>query len=413
MTGGDQWTVPANGIGTVINETATEINIRYEYTGVGATRYLIGWRYINATDTPLRVIKLAQFPLENIDKMRQAILSAAFTAPDVAFNVTAQNLEPYDLIKKENAEGDQRAIMGSQEGLGIATYQSDMLNNWLDKEIVDNINLQTQVSTAGGGFSIEALIMAEKMYDIMNRIAVSGGSYEDWQDAVYGMEKYSKPEIPVYIGGLSTELLFQEVISNSEAGGEAGQAQPLGTLAGRGVFNAERKGGNIRIKCDEACILLGTARLIPRIDYHEGNDWSFKLESMDDLHKPGLDGIGFQDSDNEQRAWWDAWQHPDGHWSTTSAGKVPAWLNYKTNVNRVRGSFAEKDNLDFMVLLRRYEAEAGGVWFTIGDVTTYIDPSKFNRIFAQTSLDSQNFWMNFGVGIEVRRVMSANEMPKL
>ena len=127
-----------------------------------------------------------------------------------------------------------------------------------DKGVVDNINLQTQVSTAGGGFSIEALIMAEKMYDIMNRIAISGGSYEDWQDAVYGMEKYSKPEIPVYIGGLSTELLFQEVISNSEAGGEAGQAQPLGTLAGRGVFNAERKGGNIRIKCDEACILLGT-----------------------------------------------------------------------------------------------------------------------------------------------------------
>ena len=66
-----------------------------------------------------------------------------------------------------------------------------------------------------------------------------------------------------------------------------------------------------------------------------------------------------------------------------------------------------------MVLLRRYEAEAGGVWFTIGDVTTYIDPSKFNRIFAQTSLDRQNFWMNFGVGIEVRRVMSASEMPKL
>ena len=122
--------------------------------------------------------------------------------------------------------------MGSQEGLGIATYQSDMLNNWLDKEVVDNINLQTQVSTAGGGFSIEALIMAEKMYDIMNRIAVSGGSYEDWQDAVYGMEKYSKPEIPVYIGGLSTELLFQEVISNSEAGTETGQSQPLGTLAG-------------------------------------------------------------------------------------------------------------------------------------------------------------------------------------
>jgi len=29
---------------------------------------------------------------------------------------------------------------------------------------------------------------------------------------------------------------------------------------------------------------------------------------MDDLHKPALDGIGYQDLMNEQRAWWTAGQ---------------------------------------------------------------------------------------------------------
>ena len=255
--------------------------------------------------------------------------------------------------------------------------------------------------------------MAEKLYNIMNRIAVSGGSYDDWQDAVYGMEKYSRPEIPIYIGGLSTELMFQEVISNSEAGGDGNTAQPLGTIAGKGVFRGEKKGGRVRVKCDEACIIIGSAMLTPRIDYSQGNDWSFKLESMDDLHKPGLDQIGFQDSDNEQRFWIDAIQHPDGHWTTTSAGKVPAWLNYMTNVNRVRGDFAIKDNSMFMTLCRRYEAGKSGTWFVINDVTTYIDPAKFNYIFANTALDSQNFRMNYGVGIEVRRIMSAKQMPQL
>ena len=159
-----------------------------------------------------------------------AILSAAFTAPDVPFMVTDQNLEPYDLIKKQSADGTQRAIMGSQEGLAIKTYNSDLLNNWLDKETVDSINTMTQVNTSGGSFSIEALIMAEKRFNIWNRIVVAGGSYDDWQDAVSGMEKYSRPEIPIYIGGLSTELLFQEVIQQSET---AGIGKPLGTIAGK------------------------------------------------------------------------------------------------------------------------------------------------------------------------------------
>ena len=126
MDGGEEWNVPANEIGTVISSTTSSIEIQYTYTGVGATRFLRAWRYIDASDVPLRKIELATFELENIDKMRMAILSAAFISPDTAFEVTSQNLEPYDFINKTNIEG-LRAIMGSQEGLAIKTYQSDML----------------------------------------------------------------------------------------------------------------------------------------------------------------------------------------------------------------------------------------------------------------------------------------------
>lgn len=65
----------------------------------------------------------------------------------------------------------------------------------------------------------------------------------------------------------------------------------------------------------------------------------------------------------------------------------------------------------FMTLNRRYEFdfEAPG----IKDLTTYIDPSKFNFIFAQTALDAQNFWVQIGVDIQARLVMSAKIMPNL
>jgi len=46
-------------------------------------------------------------------------------------------------------------------------------------------------------------------------------------------------------------------------------------------------------------------------------------------------------------------------------------------------------------------------------MTTYIDPSKFNHIFADTRLDAQNFWTQIKVDITARRKMSAKLMPNL
>ena len=50
-------------------------------------------------------------------------------------------------------------------------------------------------------------------------------------------------ETPTFEGGVSQEIVFQEVVSNSASGDE-----PLGTLAGRGVTTEGQKGGHIRIK---------------------------------------------------------------------------------------------------------------------------------------------------------------------
>ena len=140
----------------------------------------------------------------------------------------------------------------------------------------------------------------------------------------------------------------------------------------------------------------------------QGNKWDVNLQSMDDLHKPQLDEIGFQDLVTEQLAWWDTYWNGT-KWVQKSAGKQPAWLNYMTNVNRVYGHFAEPDNEMFMTLNRRYERNGTN----IKDLTTYIDPTKFNFIFADTSIDAQNFWTQIAVNITARRKMSAKVIPNL
>jgi hypothetical protein len=97
-----------------------------------------------------------------------------------------------------------------------------------------------------------------------------------------------------------------------------------------------------------------------------------------------------------------------------SAGKQPAWINYMTNVNQCRGNFAIETKEMYMTLNRRYEENVvNGVSQGIKDVTTYVDPSKFNNIFAEESLTSENFWVQIGCDITCRRKMSAKVIPNL
>lgn len=375
---------------------------------------IYGWNYPESTDIVEKAPQVTFFPLENLDTMKENILAQVKLAQ--AFTVNAGSIAPYGLALKASVpEGGpiRYSKMSSQEGLALKTYQSDVFNNWMSTEWIDGdggINEITAVDVSEGVLKLDALLLARKVYDMLNRIAVSGGTYYDWMETVYSHEGMRRVDTPVYLGGLSKELVFQEVISNAGAESD-GESQPLGTLAGRGVMSGKHKGGKVTVKVDEPSYVIGIASLTPRLDYSQGNKWDTGLQTMNDFHKPGLDEIGFQDLITDQMAWFDT-EFTDGEDMVyKSAGKQPAWINYMTNYNVVRGNFAIDGNQMFMTLNRKYEIdeETGG----IKDLTTYIDPVKFNHVFAQQSRDAQNFWMQIGVDITARRKMSAKIMPNL
>jgi len=312
---------------------------------------------------------------------------------------------------------DRRAAYYSQEGLALKTYQSDLFNNWMDTEWIDGpngINELTSVSTSGDSFSIDSLNIANKVYNMLNRIAISGGSYDDWLKAVYTGERARAVESPVYHGSLIKELAFQEVVSNSAAADE-----PLGTLAGRGKLTGKNKGGKMTIDVTEPSVIMGIVSLTPRLDYSQGNKWDMNLKTMNDFHKPELSAIGFQDLVTTQMVWSDSeWNNTTKTETLYSAGKQPAWMNYMTEVNRTYGNFASEvgdphnqGGQMWMTLNRKYEIdpETG----RIQDLTQYIDPSKFNEIFAESALDAQNFWVQIQKNVTVRRKMSAKIIPNL
>jgi len=346
--------------------------------------------------------------------MRMDILEAVRDV--TAFEIDQNTSAPYGLgLGYSGDVGTGTAEfykLASQEGLGIKTYQSDLFNNWISTEWIDGtngINEVTAVSTTGDEFTIDSLNLANKVYNMLNRIAISGGSYDDWLDAVYTHERAKSTENPIYHGSLIKELGFEEVVSMSDVQDSSGNQQPLGTLAGRGKLTGKDKGGKVRIKVNEPSYIIGLVSLTPRVDYSQGNKWDVNLKTMNDFHKPALDEIGYQDLVTDQMAWFDTECNNNNVVTYSTAGKQPAWINYMTNVNQTRGSFAVDGDSMFMTLNRQYEQGATG----IEDLTTYIDPSKYNTIFAAKSLDSQNFWVQISNKITARRKMSAKVIPNL
>lgn len=365
-------------------------------------------------------IQLSAFPLENIDNMRKYLLTQWDLGTKVVLSNENQNYLPYATNWKKELNGIYSNTY-PMNGLCVKCYQSDMFNNWLDTEWVNEITETSAIDVSNGSFTLDMLNFKKKLYDHLNRLAISGGTYDDWQEATYGDRVWGKSEKPIYCGGMSSEIEFDEVVSTAQTGenNNLESNNTLGSIAGRGKL-ATRKGGKITIKVGEASVIMAIASITPRIMYSQGNAWfNSELKTMDDLHKPIFDRIGFQDLMVEQMAWWDRKYYRGGNdqISTaavirTSAGKQPAWLNYATDIDRVFGDFAnnKEGGLNYMVLTRNYEQGEDG---SVADVTTYIDPQKFNYAFAYTNLDAQNFWTFIGMRIHARRKMSNTQIPNV
>jgi hypothetical protein len=122
--------------------------------------------------------------------------------------------------------------------------------------------------------------------------------------------------------------------------------------------------------------------------------------TLDDLHKPQLDGIGFQD-----RLFRSINANTPYAMSGKSIGKQPAWIEYMTNVNKTYGNFALLENEGWMCLNR--------IFGDINTYTTYVFPHLYNNIFADTDITAQNFWIQIAFNTKARRVMSAKIIPNI
>lgn len=359
--------------------------------------------------------ELSQYDLQVLDQIRDVILH---TKGNETLKLIQQNLgvSAGGSVELGNFINDLKNSQSNKlGGMLLKTYDSDIFNNWIKKEWVEgagSITDRTTIDVSDGQLTMDMLNLQQKVYNMLNRIAVSGGTYKDWLETVYTAGKYlERPETPVFIGGMTQYIEFDEVISNSATETTYGR-QPLGDIAAIGRGGKPTNSGHVHYQCEEPGYIMGLMAITPMIDYSQGNDFDLNLQTIDDIHKPALDGIGYQDLIQEQMVG-ETSVYNNGStidkMKHLAANKTLAWIDYMTNYNRTFGDFAAGEALDFMVLNRRYDVKNN----QITDLTTYIDPQKYIEIFADTSIDSQNFWVQTVVNATRRGNYSAKQIPFL
>ena len=138
---------------------------------------------------------LKQYDLEVLDQIRDVILHKKGNETLVlqGDQMGEDNNGSAELAKFINdLKESQSEKLG---GMLLKTYDSDMFNNWVKTDWIDGVGGITEITsidiTANDGkLTMDALNLQQKVYNMLNRIAVSGGSYRDWLETVYTAGKY-------------------------------------------------------------------------------------------------------------------------------------------------------------------------------------------------------------------------------
>lgn len=365
---------------------------------------------------------LVEQPLQAIDDLRSYILKQSHGRPfiiddDSDYDDDGEFVE--GMISPYRPSGSWY-----ENGQLVArTYLPDLFTAWINTESYEAINEQAAVTAevvnGVASFNVDQFRFANKLNQMLQKTLVSGGRYSDWQEVQYGSKLKTINEIPTFIGSVSTELTFDDVVQTSADV----PGQPLGSLAGRGHAYMENR--RSRYYVPENGFIMSMFSIIPRVDYFQGVKHYMRLKTMADIHVPELDQIGFQDmlADNmnagistylvSQASMTNPWAE-----RLLTTGKQPAWVELMSSVNEVHGDFAigagglddDRVGLIHMTLARRFDFVSENF---NKPYSAYINPRLFNQNFADASLGARNFWCQIKFNTRVKRAMSKRVMPRL
>lgn len=302
-------------------------------------------------------------------------------------------------------------------GMLVKTYTPDRMNVILNSSFY-NKNISTvQVSTAGDSFQVDQLVTAKKLWNSRNKDAMSSGTFKDWVRLHYGVTPKIMDDMPTFCGSTSSDILFQDIRATTTASvGDATQFLGDKASSGSGFLRSRRH----VVKADRPGYVMVLASITPRVDYYQNLERYTMYTDIADEFRPEYNGIGLQDvlaSDlNADFSTFGPSRPVAGTAddpTKESFGKQPAWIEYMTAVNKIRGTFCSTEKSwvlarDFLV--NRFDSDLSPAENT--NTSAYILPGQWNQPFALQADSDQNFLCQFKITDVVRSSVLKRLLPK-
>lgn len=301
-------------------------------------------------------------------------------------------------------------------GMLVGTYLPDRMSVILNESFYSKNVTSVQVSTVGDKFQLDQLVTAKKLWNSRTKDAMSSGTFRDWIRMHFGVTPKIMDDMPTFLGASISDIPFEDIRATTSA--QVGDTdQYLGDKAASGLgYSRSRRHSVI---ADRPGYIMTIAQIVPQVDYYQNLERFVSYRKLSDEFRPEFNGIGLQDvlvSDinadytGNTSIYNNVSDLEDPR--TISVGKQPAWIEYMTEVNRVRGTFCTTEKS--WVLARDMRADPAQTTASPVDNTTisaYILPQDWNQPFAVQDAAAQNFYLQVFIRSRVRSTVLKRLLP--
>lgn len=275
--------------------------------------------------------------------------------------------------------------------------------------------------TTGLVFNIANLRSAyalDKLYRIS--IAAGDGDYGSQIKAHYGFDAVHDDWKSQFIGGCSAPIQISEVITTATTSDTSGNLLAAsGDIKGKGVSLSQ---GSFTFDTREHGIIMGILSIVPDADYQSSMVDSFNTKSTREQYfQPEFQDLGKQPISSSELSFYvypKSPTHPEPSIVNNIIGFTNRYMEYKTSVNKVHGSFNTHGTLSAWASPRNNPLFVNTKYSSvfISNASLKVDPRILNPIMAVSydgSEPTDPFICDCHVSVQAVRPMSVSGEPML
>lgn len=266
--------------------------------------------------------------------------------------------------------------------------------------------------------NLRAAYALDKLYRIS--IAAGDGDYGSQIKAHYGFDAVHDDWKSQFIGGCSAPIQISEVITTATTADNSGELLATsGDIKGKGVSLNQ---GSFTFDTREHGIIMGILSIVPEADYQSSMLDTFNTKSTREQYfQPEFQDLGKQPINSSELSLYvygSTPQNPQAFIVNNVIGFTNRYMEYKTCVNKVHGSFNSAGTLSAWASPRNnplFVSENYSSVF-ITKTSLKVDPRILNPIMAVSydgSEPTDPFICDCHVSVEAVRPMSVSGEPML